>query len=271
MNSSCTQVGGSESKSRPKTGMEGSVREKLALVIPTLREAGNIRGVLDHTRSVLDPLGIRYEIIVVDDDSDDGTGEIVSAIALEDPHVRLIVRKGAKGVAGATLLGWQNTDATILGEMDADLQHPPELLPALISAILAGHDAAIGSRYAEGGSLGDWNPARKLLSAAALWVALPVQRKQIRAQDPTSGFFLVRRECLGQIQFQRSGFKLLLEILVRGRIGSIREIPFAFRSRDHGTSKATFQVACEYAGLLSKLYWERFGFHRRTQPAVRAS
>jgi len=82
--------------------------------------------VLEHTRSVLDPLGIRYEILVVDDDSDDGTGEIVSAIAVEDPRVRLIVRKDAKGVAGAILpLGWQNTDATILGEMDADLSIRP--------------------------------------------------------------------------------------------------------------------------------------------------
>ena len=271
VNSSCAQGYGLASKSRPETESERSAREKLALIIPTLNEAGNIRDVLDHTRSVLDPLGIRYEILVVDDDSTDGTGEIVSAIALEDPRVRLIVRKGAKGVAGATLLGWQNTDATILGEMDADGQHPPDLIPALVSAILAGHDAAIGSRYAVGGSLGDWNPARKLISAAALWVALPLQRKQIRAKDPTSGFFLVRRECVDQIEFQRTGFKLLLDVLVRGRVGSIKEVPFAFRSRDRGASKATFQVACEYAGLLAKLYWERFGFRWRTQSSVRAS
>ncbi len=118
-------------ESKPETGTAGSVQEKLALIIPTLREAANIRSVLDHTRRVLDPVGIPYEIIVVDDDSDDGTGDIVSAIALEDPRVRLIVRKGAKGVAGATLLGWHSTDATILGEMDADLQHPPGLLPEL--------------------------------------------------------------------------------------------------------------------------------------------
>jgi dolichol-phosphate mannosyltransferase len=262
MNSSCAEVGDLPSNSRLETETKESVQEKLALVIPTLREAGNIRGVLEHTRAVLDLLGIRYEILVVDDDSDDGTGEIVSAIAVEDPRVRLIVRKDAKGVAGAILLGWQNTDATILGEMDADLQHPPELLSALVSAILEGRDAAVGSRYADGGSLGDWNPARKLLSAAALWVALPVQRKQIRVKDPTSGFFLVRRECVDRIQFQRTGFKLLLEILVRGRVGSIKEIPYAFSSRDQGVSKATFRVACEYAELLAKLYWERFGFHR---------
>ena len=212
MNAICMLGYGLAMDSRSETGAEGSGQEKLALVIPTLREAGNIRGVLDHTRAVLDPLGIRYEILVVDDDSDDGTGEIVSAIAKADPRVRLIVRKGAKGVAGAILLGWENTDATILGEMDAD--------------------------------------------------ALPVQRKQIRAKDPTSGFFLVRRACIDKIKFQRTGFKLLLEVLVRGRATSMKEIPFAFKSREVGASKATFQVACEYAGLLGKLYWARFGLHR---------
>jgi dolichol-phosphate mannosyltransferase len=119
----------------------------LALVIPTLREAANLPGLLTDVRSALDPLGIDYEIIVVDDDSRDGTEEIVSAISLEDPRVRLLVRKGERGLSGAVLYGWQHTDAAILGVMDADLQHPPELLAALVSAILAGNDMAIGSRY----------------------------------------------------------------------------------------------------------------------------
>jgi dolichol-phosphate mannosyltransferase len=155
----------SECRTQDETG--ASNRETLALIIPTLNEAQNIRNVLNRVRSVLDPVDIDYEILVVDDDSSDGTGEIVSAIGLEDPRVRLIVRKGAKGVAGATLLGWENTDASIVGAMDADLQHPPELVPALVAEILAGHDVAIGSRYADGGSLGNWNLPRKLLSNAA--------------------------------------------------------------------------------------------------------
>ena len=259
----------SECRTQDETG--ASNRETLALIIPTLNEAQNIRNVLNRVRSVLDPVGIDYEILVVDDDSSDGTGEIVSAIGLEDPRVRLIVRKGAKGVAGATLLGWENTAASIVGAMDADLQHPPELVPALVAEILAGHDVAIGSRYADGGSLGNWNLPRKLLSNAALWVAMPVQRKQIRAKDPTAGYFLVRRECIDQIQFQRTGFKLLLDVLVRGRIRSIKEIPYTFESRHHGASKATFKVACEYAGLLARLYWERFGFHQREIPRAHTS
>lgn len=260
-----------ESDCRTQDGTGSRNQETLALIIPTLNEAQNIRRVLDRTRAALDPIGIDYELVIVDDDSSDGTGDIVTAIGLDDPRVRLVVRKGAKGVAGATLLGWESTDASIVGEMDADLQHPPEVLPALVSAILEGHDVAIGSRYATGGSLGNWNLPRKLLSNAALWVAMPVQRKQIRAKDPTAGYFLVRRECIDKIQFQRTGFKLLLDVLVRGRVRSIKEIPYTFESRHLGASKATFKVACEYAELLAKLYWERFGPHWRGAPREHAS
>ena len=239
-------------------------REKLALVIPTLCEADNIGGLLNHVRSVLDPMGIPYEILVVDDDSPDGTGEAVSAISRKDSRVRLLARKGQRGLSGAILYGWQNTDAGILGVMDADLQHPPELLPALVAAILAGNDLAIGSRYTPGGELGSWNPFRKLLSATAIWVTWPLQKAGLRAKDPMSGFFLVRRRCLEQVTFQRSGFKLLLEVLVRGRIGSVAEVPFAFGSRYRGASKAGFKVGWDYARLLARLYAARCGFGPRS-------
>lgn len=238
-------------------------QEKLALVIPTLCEAGNIGHLLDHVQSVLDPVNIPYEILVVDDDSSDGTGDVVSAIALRDPRVRILVRKGERGLSGAVLHGWQNTDATILGVMDADLQHPPELLPQLLSAILDGYDIAIGSRYTRGGDLGKWNPVRKLLSAAAVWATLPLQKPRIRAKDPMSGFFMLRRNCLPQIRLQRTGFKLLLEILVRGPVRSVAEVPFAFGSRYRGASKANFKVAWDYALLLARLYAGRFGFRSR--------
>jgi dolichol-phosphate mannosyltransferase len=247
-------------RSLPLTASESCAPEKLALVIPTLREAENIGGLLERIRSVLNPLDFSYEILVVDDDSRDGTEQIVSAIALEDPRVRLLVRKGERGLSGAILHGWHHTDAAILGVMDADLQHPPELLPALLAPILAGRDLVIGSRYTAGGRLGNWNPARKLLSAAAVWATWPIQHAGTRAKDPMSGFFLVRRPCLDRIRFQPSGFKLLLEILVRGRIHSVQEVPFAFGSRYRGASKANFKVAVDYARLLARLYAERFSF-----------
>jgi dolichol-phosphate mannosyltransferase len=144
--------------------------------------------------------------------------------------------------------------------MDADLQHPPELLPYLIEAMEEGRDLVIGSRYTPGGDLGQWNPMRRLLSAAAVWVTLPLQKKQLRAKDPMSGFFMVRRRCLPEATFQTSGFKLLLEILVRGEFESVKEVPFAFGLRYRGASKANCKVAWDYGRLLMRLYAGKLGF-----------
>ena len=235
---------------------------KLALIIPTLNEAGNIISVLDQVRSILDPAGIHYEIVVVDDSSADGTGDLVAAEGLKDPRIRLVVRKGERGLSGAVLDGWRSTDADVLGVMDADLQHPPELLPQLFQAIVDGRDLAIGSRYTAGGELGTWNPLRKLISVAAVRVTWPIQHRGARACDPMSGYFMVRRASIDGIEFQRSGFKLLLEVLVRGRIRSVKEIPFVFGSRYRGASKANFKVAWDYGRLLARLYAGKFPLRR---------
>jgi dolichol-phosphate mannosyltransferase len=242
--------------------IEQSGPEKLALTIPTLREAENLPVLLSRARAALDSSGIDYEVLIVDDDSRDGTEEIVTKIAQEDPRVRLLVRKGERGLSGAILYGWRNTDASILGVMDADLQHPPELLPKLVASILAGKDLAIGSRYTEGGDTGDWNIVRRLLSAAAVWATLPIQHHGLRAHDPMTGYFLVRRSSVEGVAFQKSGFKLLLEVLVRARLRSIEEVPFAFGLRSRGASKANSKVALHYAKLLARLYALRFGFSK---------
>ncbi|WP_348260726.1 polyprenol monophosphomannose synthase [Telmatobacter sp. DSM 110680] len=246
---------------RPQNRRPVLVR-KLAMAIPTLCEADNIPELLCRVRAVLNALNFDYEILIIDDDSCDGTAEIVSTLAQEDERIRLLVRKGQRGLSGAILHGWENTDATILGVMDADFQHPPELLAELAKAIASGCDLVIGSRYTPGGGYGRWNVIRRVLSAAAVWVTWPVQRFGLRAKDPLSGFFFVRRECLSGIEFQQSGFKLLLEILVRARLSSVREIPFAFGERYRGASKANIKVALEYGRLLARLYRDRFGLGR---------
>ena len=250
-------------ESNPRSGAfargPGEARpEQFALVIPTLREAQNIGGLIDAARAALDLLGIAYEILVVDDDSRDGTAEIVSGIGARDPRVKLHVRVGEKGLSGAILHGWARTDAPLVGVMDADLQHPPEVLPRLVTAAMNGCDLAIGSRYAEGGELGGWNPLRRLLSSAATWVTWPLQAGHSRVRDPMSGYFVVRRACLGGAEFQKSGFKLLFEILVRGQFGSIVEIPYQFGLRQSGLSKANMRVGWDYAVLLARLYAARF-------------
>ena len=138
---------------------------KLALVVPTLREADNIRAVLDRIRQSLDGLGVAYEILVVDDDSGDGIETIVQEISREDSRVRLLVRKGERGLGGAVLYGWKHTDAEVLGVIDADLQHPPELLPRLWEAMDAGRDVVLASSLRTRG----WS--RQLASGAAFAVA----------------------------------------------------------------------------------------------------
>lgn len=241
---------------------------KLALVVPTLNEQGNIGRLIDRARAALDAETIPFEIIVVDDDSRDGTAAVVSAMAVKDPRLHLIVRKGERGLSGAVLDGWRQSDADVLGVIDADLQHPPELLPRLYEAVAAGRDLAIGSRYTAGGGIGDWNAIRKLLSSAAVWATWPLQKRGARAHDPMSGFFMVRRDCVEKIPFQRSGFKLLLDVLISSRIRSVQEIPFDFGLRTSGESKANLKVGWDYAKLLVRLYARKLGLGRKDGHAV---
>jgi dolichol-phosphate mannosyltransferase len=227
--------------------------QTFALVVPTLNEAGNIERVLRQIQSALQPLPIFYEVIVVDDGSTDGTPDIVRAYSSSNNRIRLISRHNQRGLAGAVVHGWRHSDASLLGVIDADLQHPPELLPALLGAMGEDCDIAIGSRYAEKNGVDGWNPVRAAISRVSTWAAMPLQRRELRIEDPMSGFFIVRREVLDGLCFETKGFKLLLEILVRAPIRSAREIPFHFGVRTAGKSKASTTVALRYLRLLGKL------------------
>jgi dolichol-phosphate mannosyltransferase len=211
---------------------------------------------LDRLQRSLEPLAIPYELIVVDDDSQDGIDRLVQAVADRDSRVRLLVRKGVKGLAGAVIHGWTNTDADILGVIDADLQHPPELLPELWRAV-ATNDIAVASRYAPQGNRKNWSRFRHLISQIAIWMTLPLQRPTIRVMDPMSGFFLVHRCAIGDLTLHPAGFKILLEILVRGNIHSAKEIPFTFGHRYKGKSKASLKVGLDYLVLLARLRKQR--------------
>lgn len=230
---------------------------KLALVIPTLHEAGNIQLLLRRVRTALDRCGVAYEVIVVDDESCDGIEEIVADIGRCDSRVRMVIRRGERGLAGAILRGWSESSAPLLAVMDADLQHPPELLPHLWAQMDAGADVAVGSRYACGGSLRGWKPLRHLISRIAVLMTIPVQRSGIRTRDPMSGFFMVRRSCIHQLEMRKSGFKILLEILARGEIRTVVEVPFTFGRRNAGVSKASVRVAFDYIALLVRLYRQK--------------
>jgi|SRR5579871_146775 dolichol-phosphate mannosyltransferase len=240
----------------PNTPVQGdaTVESKLAIVIPTLHEAENIRELLNRISQSLSTLKLPYECLVVDDDSRDGIEAIVQELSDRDARIRMVVRKNQRSLAGAILYGWRNTDAEILGVMDADLQHPPELLPQLRQALLDGADIAVASRWTQQGGWSRGSRARHWISRLANAMTWPLQKPEIRVADPMSGFFLVRRSCIENIQFQTQGFKLLLEILVRGRVHSVKEVPFSFGRRRAGRSKASLHVAWQYLRLLARLW-----------------
>jgi dolichol-phosphate mannosyltransferase len=234
-------------------GVQNRQYEKFALAVPTLNEAGNIESLLQRVQSALEPLPLFYEVIVVDDGSIDGTPDIVRACSASNSRIRLISRQNQRGLAGAVVHGWRHSDADLLGVIDADLQHPPELLPTLLKTMCEGCDIAIASRYAGNSGVHGRNPVRAAISRASNWAALPLQRRELRIADPMSGFFIVRREAIDGLCFETKGFKLLLEILVRARIRSAQEIPFHFGVRHAGKSKAGPAVALQYLHLLGKL------------------
>lgn len=230
---------------------------KFALVVPTLNEAGSIATLLHRAEASLESERDPWEIIVVDDESIDRTPDIVRAYLERDPRVRLSVRREQRGLAGAVTYGWAQTDADLLGVIDADLQHPPELLPQLLRAIDDGGDIAIASRYINPHSMDGWNPVRRLISRISSFASKAVQVPELKVADPMSGFFVVRRECIEGISFQTSGFKLLLEILAKGRIRNAKEIPYKFEVRRHGKSKANAMTAVHYFSLLWRLLFRR--------------
>jgi dolichol-phosphate mannosyltransferase len=226
-----------------------------ALVIPTLNEAGNIDTVLSEVTEVLRETRFEYELLVVDDGSTDGTVAEVQAWSRRDARIRLISRTGERGLAGAVLYGWKQSQAAFLGVMDADLQHPPRLLAELLKQAERA-DIAIASRYTQGDgdAIKGWNPVRAAVSRLSTLAATPlISKKNLRVTDPMSGFFILHRRCIEGLTFQTTGFKLLLEILVRGHIRKVREIPYHFGLRQAGRSKAGAAVAFHYLHLLSRL------------------
>jgi dolichol-phosphate mannosyltransferase len=213
---------------------------KLSLIVPTYQEAGNIEDFLLETRQVLDrELPSQYDVIVVDDDSPDRTWMRVARMQTHDPALRLIRRRGERGLAGAVLRGYQVATGEILGTINADFQHPPQVLQDMIR-LTQNTDLVVASRFCQGGSVGDWPPDRLLMSRVAFKTGkliLPEVFNEVT--DPLSGCYLFRRSVIEGIEFSPLGFKTLIEILARGRATRITECPYRMQPRRSGRSKAT--------------------------------
>lgn len=230
---------------------------RLAVILPTLDECGNIAPLIARIEAALGPQG--WEAIIVDDDSADGTAQEARSIALTDSRIRVIQRIGRRGLASAAIEGMCATAAPFVAVMDADHQHDPGLLPAMLEAVESGDvDIAVASRFLAGASMDDWNdPAREKQSALAN--ALARRITGVELSDPMSGYFLMRADQLRQQAGKLSGigFKILLDILATARPPlRVREFPLAFAARLAGNSKLDRAVAFEF---LVGLYERSFG------------
>ena len=237
----------------------------LSLVIPTYNEAENLPVLLARLARVLSTGPWRYELLIVDDDSPDKTWETAELLRGRYPEVRVIRRTtGEKGLAPAVVEGWRQARGGLLGVMDADLQHPPEVMIPLLQAFLdKGVDVVIASRYLPGGYPLKWNPIRKWISRGASNLAQAVLPPPAQGvTDPMSGFFVLRREAIEGVALQPTGYKILLEVLGRGRYRRVTEVPYQFAKRHKGESKLSAAVMRDYLAHLGRLAWDPQGFGR---------
>lgn len=228
---------------------------RLSLIIPTFNEARNIGELTAELTALLEPrLGAGYELVIVDDDSPDRTWEVALGLAAENPRLRVIRRTRERGLSTAVIRGWQAARGEVLGVIDADLQHPPEITVALWDAIEAGADLAVGSRHVEGGGVSDWSVRRRALSRGAQLLGLALLPGVVsRVKDPMSGYFMIRREAIAGKTMNPLGYKILIEVLGRGTVGKIAEVGYVFRERSEGASKVTWRLYIAYLRHLARL------------------
>jgi dolichol-phosphate mannosyltransferase len=243
---------------------------RLSLVVPTYCEAKNISDLVVRVAQLLEPiLPGQYEIIVVDDDSPDFTWQIAQQLSAEVPALRVMRREAERGLSTAVVRGWQAARGDILAVIDADLQHPPETIVDLYRMMERGSDIAVATRHVEGGGVSDWSLTRRFISRAAQLIGLVILPGVVgRVTDPMSGFFMITRRAIENIDLNPLGYKILIEVMARGRSRWIGEVPYVFRERDHGASKVTGKVYRDYIWHLLRLRLGALPFSRFARFAV---
>ena len=218
----------------------------ISIVIPTYNEAGSLPALVERLGTAL--RGRDWELIVVDDGSPDGTADLAAAMAPALP-VRVVRRPGKLGLASAVLDGFAAAGGDILVCMDADLSHPPEVVPHLVDALADGADLAVGSRYVAGGGVEDWPRKRRIVSR----VACLMGNALVPVRDATSGFFALRRPVIAGVRLNPIGFKIGFEVIARGHHRHVVEVPYTFRDRAHGSSKFGRREIVQYVVQLGQI------------------
>jgi dolichol-phosphate mannosyltransferase len=230
---------------------EDARRYDVSVVSPTYNEALGVEKLIAAMTDVFKANGINGEIVIVDDNSPDGTGALVDSLASRYP-VRCVHRAGKLGLSSAVIDGWANCTSPIIGVMDADFSHDPAVAAQLINAITSGQcELAIGSRYIPGGGITNWPWRRKITSRVAIALARPLTS----VRDITSGFFFLKRSVIDGVKLDPIGFKIGLEVILKGKYTKVKEIPYVFTDRAQGTSKLNSGEIVNYLKQLSKMYF----------------
>lgn len=223
----------------------------ITIIIPTYNEKDNLPLLVNSIFNVLNENFLDSELIIVDDNSPDGTGRIAEDLSKKYDKINVIHRRGKEGLSSAVMEGFKYAKGEIIGVMDADLSHPPEIIPALVQPILDNEsEFVIASRYMEKEKIKSWPLIRKITSAGATILARPLTN----VRDPMSGFFFFKKNVINGIELSPIGYKIMLEILVKGKYKTFKEIPFTFKDRYKGESKLDWNEHFNYVSHLLKLY-----------------
>ena len=222
--------------------MKKQTKQTVSIVIPTYNERGNIEKLIPQIFKGCEGLDASVEVIIVDDNSPDGTGSVAEGLSRKY-NVRVLHRSGKLGLASAVIKGFSESKSSIVGAMDADMSHPPQVLPELIGPILNGEaEVTVGSRYIRGGGVEIWPFHRKMISGVATLMA----RHLTKVKDPMSGIFFLRKSVIEGVSLNAKGYKIGLEVLVKGKYSGVSEIPYVFRNRFVGKSKLTLMEYVHY-------------------------
>jgi dolichol-phosphate mannosyltransferase len=231
----------------------------LTMVIPTYNERDRLAELVGALFGAAAADRIDLEVVIVDDNSPDGTGAIADDLA-RTYRMRVIHRSGKLGLGTAVVAGFAAASAEIVGCMDADFSHPPALVPTLLRAFRAANaDLVVASRYVPGGGTAGWPLSRRLLSRAGCLLARPLSP----VRDAASGFFLIKRAIAQTATIKAGGFKICLELIIRAWPTRLAELPYRFEDRQAGQSKMSMREATGYLKQLRDLYQLRFFGPRR--------
>lgn len=237
----------------------------ISVVVPTYNEAGNVRELMERLEEALSAANRQFEVVVVDDDSPDGTADVARRAGRAlDLEVRVIVRTSDPDLSRSVVRGFREARGDVIVVMDADLQHPPEIVPCLAAKVSQATPIAIGTRYDCGGRIENWPLSRRIVSYGALALAKLFVPPARRVSDPISGFFAVRADVVDPDELSPDGYKILIELLAVVDPERVSEVGFVFESREHGETSLVLEQYRRFLGhVIARGYSYRRSRERR--------